>query len=155
MDCGWSFQVCVLVSVEYVLSPTTELEMGNNNNYIQQNHEERSLGFVFFSQLRLLMLQLFSCIQNWGSFFLFHLHLCTWHHSYWSRSGSICAVFWGNAFQISWCFKHFFFNLASKSMAHLWSPGIIQIWSTLGFWFTPCNLKHLGRMGMYFLNIFL
>lgn len=66
-------------------------------------------------------------------FFPCHLHLCTWHHSCWSRSVSISVGFCSNAFQISWCFKHFFFNLASKHMVYLWSPEIIQIWNTLGF----------------------
>lgn len=133
------------------------------NEEQQQLHPAKPWGKVLWVRLpftaetfNVAVVQLYSELT--GSFFPCHLHLCTWHHSYWSTSGSICAVFWGNAFQISWCFKHFFFNLASKNMAHLWSPGIIQIWSALGFWFTPCNLKylkHLGRTGMYLLNIFL
>lgn len=95
----------------------------------------KNLWFICLSQLRFLMLQLFRWTQNWQDLFFFscHLHLCSWHHSYWSKSVSISAVFCCNAFQISWCFKYFFFNLASKHMEHLWSPGIIQIWSTLGF----------------------
>lgn len=66
-------------------------------------------------------------------FFPCHLHLCSWHYSYRSRSVSISAGFCCNAFQISWCFEHFFFNLTSKHLALLWSCRSIQIWSTLGF----------------------
>lgn len=125
---------CVFTSLEYALRPTTGLELGRAEA-ISIKTVRKNLWFICLSQLRFLMLQLFRWTQNWQDLFFFscHLHLCSWHHSYWSKSVSISAVFCCNAFQISWCFKYFFFNLASKHMEHLWSPGIIQIWSTLGF----------------------
>lgn len=99
----------------------------------EEQYEESPLGSSAFDAEIFLCYSCSSILRtDKMCFFPCHLHLCSWHFSYRSRSVSISAGFCCNAFQISWCFEHFFFNLTSKHLALLWSPRSIQIRSTLG-----------------------